>query len=84
MVEYRFRRIFVPELEDNLTLFKDGLTDGLVQNFVTPGMWISALPLHGRGSSSPRAFAVGAAMQVATSRLPTYNHGLILSGRVLF
>jgi len=84
MVEYRFRRIFVPELEDNLTLFKDGLTDGLVQNFVTPGLWISSLPLHGRGSSSPRAIALGAAMQVATSRLPTYNHGLILSGRILF
>ncbi len=84
LVQYRFAHYIVPQLEDDWTVYKDGAIDGLVQNFVTPGLWLGGIPLHSRSSHSPRAFAVGAAMQVATSQRATYNHGLVLTGRFLF
>lgn len=84
LVQYRFAHYIVPQLEDDWTVFKDGTIDGLVQNFVTPGLWLGGIPLHRKTSNSARAFAVGAAMQVATSQRATYNHGLVLTGRFLF
>jgi hypothetical protein len=54
-----------------------------VQNFVTPGLMLSKFKLE-RDPRNRLALVVGGGMQVATSQFHTYNHGLVLTARMLF
>jgi hypothetical protein len=44
--QYRIRKIFWPEIENNATFFHGGPNDGRVQNFVSPGLVVSSLKLN--------------------------------------
>jgi len=60
-----------------------GPNDGRVQNFVTPGLMVSKFKLE----NDPRnrlALIFGGGMQIATTQFHSYNHGLILTARMLF
>jgi hypothetical protein len=81
--QYRIRKIFWPEIENNATFFHGGPNDGRVQNFISPGLVVSPLKL----SSDPKnrlGFILGVGMQIATTRFHTYNHGLMLDARFVF
>jgi hypothetical protein len=54
-----------------------------VQNFVTPGLILSKLKIA-RDERNRLALVVGGGMQIATSQFHTYNHGLMLTARMLF
>lgn len=81
--QYRIRKIFWPEIENNATFFRGGPNDGRVQNFVSPGLVVSPLKL----SSDPKnrlGFIFGIGDQIATTHFHTYNHGLMLDARFIF
>lgn len=62
---------------------RGGANDGRVQNFVTPGLMLSKLKLeHHPGNRL--ALVIGGGMQIATTQFHTYNHGLVLTTRMLF
>lgn len=44
--QYRIRKIFWPEIENNATFFHGGPNDGRVQNLVSPGLVVSSLKLN--------------------------------------
>ncbi len=67
-----------PQIESNATWYHGGANDGKMQNFLTPGV-ITRFPLHHR-----LKLVVGAGMQIATSGFHSYNHGLIVTGRLPF
>lgn len=70
------------ELENNSTFFFAGSHDGHMQNFVTPGAFYV---LRRKGWEPTHAvFIFDTGMQIATSRLHTYNHNLISEMRILF
>lgn len=81
--QYRIRKIFWPEIENNATFFHGGPNDGRVQNFVSVGLVVSPLKL----SSDPKSrlgFILGIGEQIATTHFHTYNHGLMLDTRFIF
>lgn len=83
VTQYHIGKFFWPEIESNATFYHGGANDGRVQNFVTPGLMLSKFKLE----HDPRnrlALVVGGGMQIATSQFHTYNHGLVLSSRLLF
>ena len=81
--QYRIRKIFWPEIENNATFFHGGPNDGRVQNFVSPGVVVAPLKLT-RDPKSRLAFIVGIGEQIATTHFHTFNHGLMLDGRFVF
>ena len=82
--QYRIHKYFWPEIEDNATFFFGGKNDGKMQNFVTPGITFSKIKIHPSVETSRLAVAFGGGEQIATSRLHTYNHNLVLTARLLF
>jgi len=81
--QYHVWKWFWPEVESNATFYRGGPNDGRVQNFVTPGMMVSKFKLE----HAPRnrlALVVGGGMQIATTHFHSYNHGLVISTRMLF
>ncbi len=83
VTQYRLGKLFWPEIENNATFYHGGSNDGRTQNFVTPGLMISKIKLE----HDPRnrlALVFGAGMQIATTHFHTYNHGLVLTTRLLF
>ncbi len=83
VTQYRVGKFFWPEIESNATFYHGGPNDGRVQNFVTPGLMLSKFKLE----HDPRnrlALVFGGGMQIATTRFHTYNHGLVLTARMLF
>ncbi|MGA7401231.1 MAG: hypothetical protein WCC99_12465 [Candidatus Sulfotelmatobacter sp.] len=76
-------KFFWPEIENNATFYHGGPNDGRVQNFVTPGLMLSKFKLE-RDPRNRLALLVGGGMQIATSQFHTYNHGLVLTARMLF
>lgn len=81
--QYRIRKIFWPEIENNATFFHGGPNDGRVQNFVSPGIVIGPLKL----TSEPKSrlgFIFGIGEQIATTRFHAYNHALMLDARFVF
>ncbi len=83
VAQYHVGKLFWPEIENNATFYHGGTNDGRMQNFLTPGLMLSKFKLE----HDPRnrlAFVVGGGMQIATSQFHTYNHGLVLSTRLLF
>ena len=60
-----------------------GANDGRVQDFVTPGLMLSKFKLE-RDPRNRLALVFGGGMQIATTQFHTYNHGLVLTARMLF
>ena len=67
-----------PEIEDNFTYSIHGPNDTRIQNFVTPGV-VVRYKLHNRIGAT-----LGAGIQLATSTLHTYDHGVVVTGRIPF
>jgi len=77
--QYQARWKLWPEVEANATFCETGKDAGDTQLFLTPGLGFGRLHLAGRFRFSS---AVG--MQIAATRLHTYNHRLMISTRVSF
>lgn len=50
---------------------------------MTPGLMVNKIPLS-RAPNSRLAFVFGSGFQVATSQFHSYNHALIVTGRISF
>jgi hypothetical protein len=83
VAQYHVGKFFWPEIESNATFYHGGSNDGRVQNFVTPGLMISKFKLE-RDPRNRLALIFGGGMQIATTQFHTYNHGLVLTTRMLF
>jgi len=81
--QYHVGKWFWPEIESNATFYDGGVNHGRVQNFVTPGLMICKFKLE-RDPRSLLALVFGAGMQIATTQFHTYNHGLVVTARMLF
>lgn len=81
--QYRVWKWFWPEIENNATFYHGGTNDGRLQNFVTPGLMVSKFKLE-RDARNRLAVVFGGGMQIATSQFHTYNHGLVITTRMLF
>jgi hypothetical protein len=68
-----------PEFEINDTSWKGGTLDGRKQVFLTPGLILGRLRLHGRV-----AMAVGAGFQIAATHYHSYNHAPVITVRFPF
>jgi hypothetical protein len=84
VAQYKVGKLFWPELESNATFFKGGPNDGKTQEFITPGLIIGKCGLHPSDAKSRPGLTFGGGMQIATSKLHTYNHSLILTARWIF
>jgi hypothetical protein len=84
VAQYQVGKLFWPELESNVTYFKGGPNDGKTQEFITPGLLIGKCGLHPSDAKSRPGLTFGGGMQIATSKLHTYNHSLILTARWIF
>jgi Putative MetA-pathway of phenol degradation len=83
VAQYHIAKFFWPEIESNATFYHGGANDGRVQNFVTPGLMLSKFKLE-RDPRNRLALIFGGGMQIATTQFHTYNHGIVLSSRLLF
>ncbi len=83
VTQYRVGKFFWPEIENNATFYYGGPNDGRKQNFVTPGLMLSKFKLE-RDPRNRLALIFGGGMQIATTKFHTYNHGLVLTARMLF
>jgi hypothetical protein len=82
--QYKYRKIFWPELESNATFFKGGPNDGKTQEFLTPGLLIGKCAIHPGDKRSRPGVGFGGGMQIATSHFHSYNHALILTARFVY
>jgi len=82
VAQYRISKMFWPEVESNTIYFHGGPNDGRTQNFVTPGLVVSKIKFS-REATNRRAVVFGIGEQIATSHFHTYNHGLILTYRIV-
>jgi hypothetical protein len=83
VAQYNVGKYLWPELEVNSSYFHGGANDRKNQTFLTPGLMVSRIKLR----SDPKdrlALLFGGGMQIATSSFHTYNHGLVLTGRMTF
>jgi len=81
--QYRATRLLWPEIENNSTFYHGGPNDGKLQSFVTPGLMVNKIPLS-RAPNSRLAFIFGGGFQIATSQFHSYNHALVVTGRISF
>jgi hypothetical protein len=81
--QYRVGKWFWPEVENNASFYFGGKNDGLMQNFVTPGLIFSKLKLS-REPQSRLSLTFGGGMQIATSHFHAYNHALVFTLRTCF
>lgn len=77
--QYRLDRFFWPEVEFNYTYWPNGTNRDKSQLFVTPGVVVGRIPIHGR-----LGLTVGVGCQVAVTDKPTYYRNVILSARLPF
>lgn len=84
VAQYRVAKLFWPELESNATFYKGGSNDGKTQEFITPGLIVGKCALHPSDPKSRPGLAFGAGMQIATSKVHSYNHALVLTARWIF
>jgi hypothetical protein len=83
VVQYRLGKYLWPEVEANASYFHGGPSDGKNQTFLMPGIIMSKIKLR-RDPKDRLGLILGTGMQIATSRFHSYNHGLILTGRITF
>src|SRR5579875_409984 len=78
--QYHIPEFFMwPELETNYTWWPNGEREGKSQLFLTPGLILGRFHLWNRVR-----FVIGAGYQVAVTKDPQYNNGVILSVRTPF
>jgi len=77
--QYHVLKYLWPEFEVNHTWWPNGKRTGLNQVYLTPGLMIGRIPIHDR-----IGVTFGAGYQVAVTHEPTYNHAVVLSGRIPF
>jgi hypothetical protein len=82
--QYHVGKYLWPEVEANATYFSGGKNDGKSQNFITPGLNTCLFKFHPSDERSRTGIAIGAGMQIATSRFHAYNHQLVLTSRFIF
>jgi hypothetical protein len=82
--QYHLSKYVWPELESNTTWYFAGKNDGKKQNFVTPGVIFSRFKFHPSDEHSRSGVGFGAGMQIATSQFHAYNHGFIITSRLIF
>lgn len=83
VAQYKVGKYLWPELEVNSSYFHGGANDAKNQTFLTPGLMVSRVKLR----SDPKdrlALLFGGGMQIATSSFHSYNHSLVLTGRMTF
>jgi hypothetical protein len=83
VAQYQLGKYLWPELETNASYFRGGLNDGKSQVFVTPGLIISKIKLR-RDPKDRLGLVLGSGIQIATSHFYSYNHSVILTGRLVF
>jgi hypothetical protein len=83
VAQYKVGRYLWPELEANASYYHGGPNDGKNQVFLTPGLMVSKVKLR-REPKDRLGLVFGAGMQIATSHFHSYNHGLVLTGRLTF
>jgi hypothetical protein len=83
VAQYKVGKYFWPEVEANASYFHGGSNDGRTQVFVTPGLMVSKIRLW-PDKGSRLGLVLGSGMQIATSHYHSYNHNLILTGRLTF
>jgi hypothetical protein len=83
VAQYKVGKYFWPELEVNSSYFHGGPNNGKNQTFMTPGMMVSKFKLRNEPANR-LALMFGGGMQIATSTYHSYNHGLVLTGRITF
>ena len=83
VAQYRVGKYFWPEIEANASYFHGGPNDGKSQVFVTPGVMVSKVRLRSNPGSR-LGLVFGSGMQIATSHYHSYNHNLIVTGRLTF
>jgi hypothetical protein len=83
VAQYKVGKYFWPEAELNASYFSGGANDGKSQVFVTPGIMVSKIKLR-KDPKDRLGLVLGTGMQIATSSFHTYNHGLVLTGRIVF
>lgn len=86
-IQYQTLRRAWFETEFNTTFYKGGKNDGKQQTFITPGLVVSRVPLRQKGlpgSPNPLSITLGAGEQIALTHFNTYQHALVLSGRLRF
>ena len=81
--QYQVGRYFWPEVEFNASYFRGGANDGKSQVFATPGLMVSKIKFR-RDPKARVGLVLGTGMQIATSRYHSYDHGLVLTGRIVF
>ena len=84
VTQYKVGKIFWPELEVNENYYILGPNNGKNQVFMTPGLMISKIKLRPEEPKNRLAVVVGGGMQIATSHFHSYNHGLVLTARMVF
>jgi hypothetical protein len=83
VAQYKVGKYFWPELEANASYFHGGANDGKNQVFLTPGIIVSKIKLR-HDPKDRLGLVLGTGMQIATSHFHSYNHSLILTGRLTF
>jgi hypothetical protein len=81
--QYQVGRYFWPEIEVNASYFRGGANDGKSQVFATPGLMVSKIKFR-RDPKARLGLVLGTCMQIATSSYHSYNHGFVLTGRIVF
>jgi hypothetical protein len=77
--QYHVRQKLWPELEVNSTFWDDGTLNGKKQTFLTPGLILGRIKLHGH-----LLMAVGAGFQIAATHYHQYNHAPLFTIRFPF
>lgn len=83
VAQYKVGKYLWPELEVNSSYFLGGANDGRNQTFLTPGLMVSRIKLRD-DPKNRLALIFGGGMQIATSSFHSYNHALVLTGRMTF
>jgi hypothetical protein len=81
--QYKVGKYFWPELEVNASYFRGGANHGKNPVFLTPGLMVSKIKLR-KDPKDRLGLVLGTGMQIATSSFHSYNHGLVLTGRIVF
>lgn len=83
VAQYQIGRYLWPELEANASYFRGGPNDGKSQVFVTPGVIVSKMKLR-HDPKDRLGLVLGGGIQIATSHYHSYNHSVVLTGRLVF
>ena len=83
VAQYKVGNYLWPEVEVNSSYYRGGANDGKNQTFLTPGIMMSKIKLR-RDPRDRLGLVLGAGMQIATSSYHSYNHGLVITGRITF